>query len=155
MSKLTELIPDPKVYCSCKPPVRDCNSPYRRRLRRKVVCPPETGSMHMLLLPPLVLSRESQCPPSPKKKLREASQSCVARTSSLMSPLLPVAMPQFKNCPRNTHLDCDGNEAKHSCITLSIDTQPLSDLETKDMSGRNDESSLLCGETAASDTVTS
>lgn len=164
MSKLTELIPDPKVYwddeifktydvlwilgiaCSCKPPVRDCNSPYRRRLRRKVVCPPETGSMHMLLLPPLVLSRESQCSPSPKKKLR---------TSSLMSPLLPVAMPDFKNCPRNTHLDCDGNEAKHSCITLSTDIKPLSDLKTKGMSWRNDESSLLCGDTAASDTVTS
>ncbi len=138
MSKVTELIPDPKVYwddeifktydvrwvlgiaCSCKPPVRDCNSPYRR-LRRKVVCPPETGSMHMLLLPPLVLSRESQCLPSPEKKLREISQSCVGRTSSI-SPLLPVSMPQFQKLPTsNAQLDCNGNEAKHPSITQSTD----------------------------------
>jgi hypothetical protein len=171
MSKLTELIPDPKVYwedeifkkydvlwvlgiaCSCKPPVRDHNSPYRRSLRRKVVRPPETGSLHMLLLPPLVLSRENQCS---QKKLREISQSCVARTSSSMSPLLPFTLPESQKLPTsNTQLDCNGNEAKHSSITLSTDIQPLSDLETKDMSRRTDESSLLCGETAASDNVTS
>ncbi len=67
-----------------------------------------------------------------------------------MSPLLPVAVSELRQLPTsNTQLNCNGNEAKHSSITLSTDIQPLSDLETNDMSRRTDESSLLCGETAA------